>query len=60
MSHPGMAPVIVNGAERAPGVYEIPFAFTMAGDWVLLVAVTLTDGSRAERRIDVANVRPQR
>ena len=60
MSHPGMSPVIVNAAERTPGVYEIPFAFTMAGDWVLLVAVTLADGSRTERRIPVANVQPPR
>jgi hypothetical protein len=53
-----MAPVLSNAAERSPGVYEIPFAFTMQGDWVLVVSAALTDGGRVERRIDVANVRP--
>jgi hypothetical protein len=58
MSHAGMAPVLADGTERAPGVYEIPFAFTMQGDWALLVSAALPDGTRMERRIDVANVRP--
>ena len=58
MSHAGMAPVLATATESAPGVYEVPFTFTMAGDWVLLVSGVLPDGSRVERRIDVANVRP--
>jgi hypothetical protein len=58
MSHPGMAPVLADGVQRKPGVYEVPFAFTMQGDWVLLVTATLPDGRRTERRVDVANVRP--
>jgi hypothetical protein len=58
MSHAGMAPVLADGAQRTPGVYEVPFSFTMQGDWVLLVSATLPDGRRTERRIDVANVRP--
>jgi len=58
MSHPGMAPVLADATERAPGVYEAPFAFTMQGDWVLLVSALLKDKTRVERRIDVANVRP--
>jgi hypothetical protein len=58
MTHPGMAPLMAEAVERAPGVYESAFAFTMPGDWVLLVAVRLPDGTRVERRIDVANVRP--
>ena len=58
MSHAGMAPVFADAAERGDGVYEIPFSFTMRGDWVLLVSVALPDGARLERRIDVANVRP--
>jgi hypothetical protein len=57
MSHPGMAPILADASERAPGVYEIPFAFTMAGDWALLVSATRADGARVERRIDVAGVR---
>jgi hypothetical protein len=58
MSHAGMAPVLADGVERAAGVYDIPFAFTMQGDWVLLVSAVLPDGGRVERRVDVANVRP--
>ena len=58
MSHAGMAPVFADAAARGDGVYEIPFSFTMRGDWVLLISVALPDGARLERRIDVANVRP--
>ena len=58
MSHPGMAPIVADARERASGVYEIPFAFTMQGDWVLLVSAALPGGGRVERRIEVANVRP--
>ena len=58
MSHPGMAPVLADAAERAPGIYEASFAYTMQGDWVLLVSIALPGGGRAERRIDVGHVRP--
>jgi len=58
MTHAGMAPLVAEAVERAPGVYDAAFAFTMQGDWVLLVSVNLPDGTRVERRIDVANVRP--
>jgi hypothetical protein len=58
MTHAGMAPVLADAVARAPGVYESAFAFTMPGDWVLLVSITLPDGARVARRIDVAHVRP--
>jgi hypothetical protein len=58
MTHAGMAPLLAEAVERAPGVYDAAFAFTMPGDWVVLVSVNLPDGTRVERRIDVANVRP--
>jgi len=58
MSHAGMAPIVADARERTPGVYDLPFAFTMPGDWVLLVSATLPGGARVERRIDVANVKP--
>ncbi|MEO7272276.1 MAG: FixH family protein [Vicinamibacterales bacterium] len=58
MSHPGMAPIVAAAQERAAGVYELPFAFTMAGDWTLIVSVVLPGGAQVERRITVANVRP--
>ena len=58
MSHPGMAPVLATAVERPSGHYALSFAFTMPGDWVLLVSAALPDGQRLERRIDVAHVRP--
>ena len=59
MTHPGHgAGRWPTRGERGAGVYEVPFAFTMPGDWVLLVYAALPDGARVERRIDVANVRP--
>ena len=58
MSHPGMAPIVADGREQNPGVYDLPFTFTMQGDWALLVSVQLPGGERLARRIDVANVRP--
>jgi hypothetical protein len=58
MSHPGMAPVAATAAPRGGGRYEAGFAFTMRGDWVLVVSIQLPDGRRVERRIDVPNVQP--
>jgi hypothetical protein len=58
MSHAGMAPILAEGVERTAGDYDVPFAFTMRGDWVLLVSAVLPDGGRVERRVDIANVQP--
>jgi hypothetical protein len=60
MTHPGMAPIEATAVATGltTGEYRADFAFTMAGDWVLLVTATLPDGRRIERRIDIANVRP--
>jgi hypothetical protein len=38
----------------------VPLRFTMPGDWALLVRITLPDGRRVSRQVDVANVRPHR
>jgi hypothetical protein len=55
MTHAGMEPVLaeVNGG-GANGVYEIPFAWTMAGDWVVTVDLQLPDGTKAQKRFDMA------
>jgi hypothetical protein len=58
MTHPGMAPVVADATERTPGVYDLPFEFTMQGDWVLLVSAAAPRDGRIEHRIDVPNVRP--
>jgi hypothetical protein len=58
MSHPGMSPVFSEAKETESGRYEAPLQFRMAGDWVILLHVTLPGGNKLERQIDVRGVRP--
>ena len=58
MSHPGMAPVVAELAERGDGQYEAQMQLTMAGDWILVVSGQLRDGTRIVKQIDLAAVRP--
>jgi hypothetical protein len=58
MSHPGMRPQFAEAKETGDGRYDAGLAFPMAGDWVILVRVTLSDGKKMERQIDVRGVRP--
>lgn len=60
MSHAGMSPVFGEARESEPGRYRAALDFTMAGDWVVLVHLTLPDGSRVERQFDVKDVRTER
>lgn len=60
MSHAGMSPVFGEATESEPGRYRAALDFTMAGDWVVLVHVTLPDGSKVERQFDVKGVRTER
>ena len=58
MTHAGMVPVIVSAVTDAAdgsgdGIYQLPFQFTMLGDWIITVAVTLADGTTVTRDIDV-------
>jgi YtkA-like protein len=57
MSHPGMRPVFSEAREVEPGRYEAALEFTMRGDWVILFHLTLPDGRRMQRQIDVKGVR---
>jgi hypothetical protein len=59
MSHPGMAPIFGDTRETEPGHYRSAIKFTMLGDWVILVHITLANGQRMERRIDVKSVRAE-
>jgi hypothetical protein len=56
MSHAGMTPVIAAATEDAPGVYRADLEFTMAGDWIIIVRATLTDGRTWQRQIDLPGV----
>jgi hypothetical protein len=50
MSHAGMTPVMADSAAGKDGVYRVPLAWTMAGDWYVDVKFTLTDGQKITRR----------
>jgi hypothetical protein len=58
MSHAGMSPRFADAKEVDPGRYQAHLEFSMAGDWVILLHVTLPDGKKLERQIDVRGVRP--
>jgi hypothetical protein len=58
MSHAGMSPGFAEAKETGAGRYAAPLEFQMAGDWVILLHVTLPDGTKLERQIDVRGVRP--
>ena len=56
MSHPGMSPVFGEAMEVEPGRYRARLEFTMGGDWVVIVQVTLPSGQKLERQFDVKGV----
>jgi hypothetical protein len=56
MNHPGMAPVFADAIETAPGKYRAKLDFNMGGDWVVLFHITLSDGRKVERQMDVKGV----
>jgi len=58
MSHAGMSPVFAEASEGEPGRYQAHLKFPMAGDWVILLHVTLPDGKKLERQFEVKGVRP--
>jgi len=58
MSHAGMSPVFAEAEESEPGRYQAHMEFPMAGDWVVLLHITLPDGKKLERQFDVKGVRP--
>lgn len=54
MTHAGMMPVIPDAVSEAEeGVYSIPFEFTMGGDWLITVDVTLANGDTASAEYEV-------
>ncbi|HYL99511.1 MAG TPA: FixH family protein [Blastocatellia bacterium] len=57
MSHAGMAPVFAEAKETSPGQYQAPMNFSMGGDWVVLLHITLPGGQKVEQQFDVNAVR---
>ncbi len=58
MTHAGMKPEFGAAKELAPGHYEAPLEFAMAGDWIIMLHATLQSGEKLERQVDVKGVRP--
>ncbi len=56
MSHAGMTPVFGEATEIEPGRYRSTLELSMAGDWHVLVHVTLSDGRRGERQFEIKGV----
>lgn len=59
MSHAGMHPAFVDAREVAPGRYQAPLEFTMGGDWIIILHLTLLDGRKVERQLEIRGVQPQ-
>jgi hypothetical protein len=57
MSHAGMRPVFSKAREVSSGSYESVLEFTMKGDWIIIVHLTLPDGRKLQRQIVVNEVR---
>jgi len=57
MSHPGMRPEFGQTTEIETGRYQGRLLFSMAGDWVVLIHITLPGGRTVERQWDVKGVR---
>jgi hypothetical protein len=53
MSHAGLSPVFVDALEVEPGEYRANMELSMAGDWVVLVHLTLRDGTKLERQFEM-------
>jgi periplasmic copper chaperone A len=60
MNHAGMQPVLGKATQGVNGVYAVPFEWTMGGDWVVTVDVTLADGTAFSQRFDGLRISSQR
>lgn len=53
MTHAGMVPVFAQAKADQAGRYVVPFEWTMSGDWLLTVQVSLTDGQQFSQQFPV-------
>jgi YtkA-like len=58
MSHAGMAPVFADAPEVEPGRYRTSMELTMAGDWIVLVHLTLANGTKVDQQFEIKGVAP--
>lgn len=54
MNHAGMVPVLAEATSGPGGVGELPFQWTMPGDWIVTVEAILPDGATVTRRFDLS------
>ncbi len=52
MNHAGMMPVFAEIDSGTDGKYRVPFEWTMAGDWIVEVTVTLANGEQVVKSFD--------
>ena len=57
MTHPGMVPVFADARETEPGRYQSSMELSMAGDWHVMVHVTLPDGSKIDHQFEINEVK---
>jgi hypothetical protein len=58
MSHAGMSAVFAEAKEFAPGNYRTSMKLSMAGDWIVLVHLTLPDGRELDQQFEIKQVEP--
>ena len=56
MSHPGMTPLFADAKETDPGRYSSTMELSMAGDWYVVIHMTLPDGRKLERQFEIKGV----
>lgn len=49
MTHAGMVPILAETENGDKGLYQVPVEWSMGGDWILTVQVTLPDGTTVEK-----------
>ncbi len=54
MNHAGMRPVLAEAVEGEAGVYQVPFEWTMGGEWIVTLEITLADGQRFSREFTMS------
>jgi hypothetical protein len=53
-----MVPAFADVTEVEPGRYRANMELSMAGDWLVVVHLTLPDGSKVDRQFEIKGVAP--